>query len=46
MGAMLVAALAIPGAFGDDAILFAPAYLLVRVLTWEPCVMSTVTWSR
>ena len=32
MGAMLVAALAVPGAFEDEAVLFAAAYLLVRVL--------------
>jgi low temperature requirement protein LtrA len=32
MGAMLVAALAVPGAFGDDAVLFGVAYLLVRLL--------------
>jgi low temperature requirement protein LtrA len=32
MGAMLVAALAVPGAFADDAVLFGVAYLLVRVL--------------
>lgn len=32
MGAMLVAALALPAAFGDDALLFAVAYLVVRVL--------------
>jgi low temperature requirement protein LtrA len=32
MGAMLVAALAVPGAFGNDAVLFGVAYLLVRVL--------------
>jgi low temperature requirement protein LtrA len=32
MGAMLVAALAVPGAFGGDAVLFGCAYLLVRVL--------------
>jgi low temperature requirement protein LtrA len=32
MGAMLGVALAVPGAFGDDAVLFAVAYLLVRVL--------------
>ncbi len=32
MGAMLVTALAVPGAFGDNAMLFALAYLLVRVL--------------
>jgi low temperature requirement protein LtrA len=32
MGAMLVVALAVPGAFGDDAVLFAAAYLLVRLL--------------
>ncbi len=32
MGAMLVAALAVPGAFGDDAVIFGVAYLLVRVL--------------
>ena len=32
VGAMLVAALAVPGAFGDDAVLFAAAYLVVRVL--------------
>jgi low temperature requirement protein LtrA len=31
-GAMLVVALAVPGAFGDDAVLFAAAYLLVRLL--------------
>jgi low temperature requirement protein LtrA len=31
-GAMLVVALAVPGAFGDDAVLFGVAYLLVRVL--------------
>ncbi|MGH2953204.1 MAG: low temperature requirement protein A [Solirubrobacterales bacterium] len=32
MGAMLIAALAIPEAFGDDAVLFAVAYFLVRLL--------------
>jgi low temperature requirement protein LtrA len=32
MGAMLVVALAVPGAFGDDAVIFGVAYLLVRVL--------------
>ena len=32
MAAMLVAALAVPGAFGDDALLFAFAYALVRWL--------------
>jgi low temperature requirement protein LtrA len=32
VAAMLVVALAVPGAFGDDAILFAAAYFLVRVL--------------
>jgi low temperature requirement protein LtrA len=32
MGAMLIAALAVPGAFGDDALLFGVAYLLVRLL--------------
>jgi low temperature requirement protein LtrA len=32
MGAMLGVALAVPGAFGDDAVLFGVAYLLVRLL--------------
>ena len=32
MGAMLGVALAVPGAFGDDAALFGAAYLLVRLL--------------
>jgi low temperature requirement protein LtrA len=32
MAAMLIAALAVPGAFGEDAVLFGVAYLLVRVL--------------
>jgi low temperature requirement protein LtrA len=32
MGAMLFVALAVPGAFGDDAVLFGVAYLLVRLL--------------
>jgi low temperature requirement protein LtrA len=32
MGAMLFVALAVPGAFGDDAVLFGFAYLLVRLL--------------
>jgi low temperature requirement protein LtrA len=32
IAAMLVVALAVPGAFGDDAVLFGAAYLLVRVL--------------
>jgi low temperature requirement protein LtrA len=32
MGAMLIAAMAIPGAFGDNALAFAIAYLVVRVL--------------
>jgi low temperature requirement protein LtrA len=32
MGAMLVVALAVPGALGDDAVLFGVAYLLVRLL--------------
>jgi low temperature requirement protein LtrA len=32
MGAMLVVALAVPGAFGGDAVIFGVAYLLVRLL--------------
>jgi low temperature requirement protein LtrA len=32
MGAMLVVALAVPGSFGDDGVLFGVAYLLVRLL--------------
>ena len=32
MGAMFGVALAVPGAFGDDAVLFGVAYFLVRVL--------------
>jgi low temperature requirement protein LtrA len=32
VGAMLIVALAVPGAFGDDAVLFGAAYLLVRLL--------------
>jgi low temperature requirement protein LtrA len=32
MAAMLVAALAVPGAFGDDAVLFGCAYFAVRVI--------------
>ena len=32
MGAMLVVALAVPGAFGDDALLFGLAYLVVRLM--------------
>jgi low temperature requirement protein LtrA len=32
MGAMLIVALAVPGAFGDDAVLFGVAYFLVRLL--------------
>jgi low temperature requirement protein LtrA len=32
MGAMLFVALAVPGAFGGDAVFFGAAYLLVRVL--------------
>jgi low temperature requirement protein LtrA len=32
MGAMLFVALAVPGAFGGDAVVFGAAYLLVRVL--------------
>jgi low temperature requirement protein LtrA len=32
MGAMLVVALAVPGAFGDDAVLFGVAYFLVRAI--------------
>jgi low temperature requirement protein LtrA len=32
IGAMLIVALAVPGAFGDDAVLFGVAYLLVRLL--------------
>jgi len=32
MGAMFGVALAVPGAFGDDAVLFGCAYLLVRLL--------------
>jgi low temperature requirement protein LtrA len=42
-GSMLIVALAVPGAFGDDAVLFGVAYLLVRLvhvgagfeLTWR-----------
>jgi low temperature requirement protein LtrA len=32
MASMLVVALAVPGAFGDDAVLFAVAYLVARLL--------------
>ncbi len=32
IAAMLVVALAVPGAFGDDAVIFGVAYLLVRIL--------------
>jgi low temperature requirement protein LtrA len=32
MGAMLIVALAVPGAFGDEAVLFGAAYLVVRLL--------------
>ena len=32
IGAMLIVALAVPGAFGDDAVLFGVAYLVVRLL--------------
>jgi low temperature requirement protein LtrA len=32
MGAMLFVALAVPGTFGDDAVLFSVSYLLVRLL--------------
>jgi hypothetical protein len=32
MGVMLGVALAVPGAFGADAVLFGAAYLLVRIL--------------
>jgi low temperature requirement protein LtrA len=32
MGAMLIVALAVPGAFEDDAVLFGVAFLLVRIL--------------
>jgi low temperature requirement protein LtrA len=32
MGAMFGVALAVPGAFGDDAVLFGVAYLIVRIL--------------
>ena len=32
IGAMFIAALAVPGAFGDDAVLFGVAYFLVRLL--------------
>src|SRR5215216_2826709 len=31
MGAMLVASLAVPGSFGDDAVVFACAYAFVRL---------------
>ena len=37
MATMLFVALAVPGAFGDDAILFACAYLLVRLLHLVLC---------
>ena len=39
MGAMFCAALAVPGAFGDHAVLFGAAYLLVRLLH---LVLSTI----
>jgi low temperature requirement protein LtrA len=39
MGAMFGVALAVPGAFGDDAVLFGVAYLLVRLLH---LVLSTI----
>jgi low temperature requirement protein LtrA len=32
MAAMLVVSLAVPGAFGDDGVLFAAAYMIVRLL--------------
>jgi low temperature requirement protein LtrA len=41
-GAMLVVALAVPGAFGDDAVLFGVAYLLVRLL--HLVLSATVGW--
>ena len=43
MGAMLVVALAVPGAFGDDAVLFGVAYFLVRLLH---LVLSAIVSSR
>lgn len=36
MGAMFGVALALPGAFGDDALLFGVAYLFVRLLHLAP----------
>jgi low temperature requirement protein LtrA len=39
IGAMLFVALAVPGAFGDDAVLFGVAYLLVRLLHLILCAI-------
>lgn len=39
MGAMLFVALAVPGAFGDDAVLFGCAYLVVRLLHLVLCTI-------
>ncbi len=41
MGAMLAGALAVPGAFGDTAVLFAAAYVFVRVLQLVLLVIAT-----
>ena len=34
MGAMLVASLAVPGAFGENGVIFGLAYFVVRLLGW------------
>ena len=51
MGAMLIASLAVPRAFGDDGVIFGVAYLAVRVLhlgayaTSRATTRSCATWS-
>jgi low temperature requirement protein LtrA len=37
MGSMLVVAVAVPGAFGDDSVLFGVVYLVVRLLHPSLC---------
>jgi len=46
MGAFLVAALAVPEAFGDDALIFGAAYAAARCCTSSSGRRPTTTWAR
>ena len=46
MAAMLVAALAVPGAFGEYGVLFGVAYFVVHLLQVLLCALATLETTR